>query len=99
MNVRLRESQNGRYWISTRLSSRHGTADGRMESATSDSRWAVRTMQPFSDSLWTKARDFPSGEGEDDGWIWPFNANNMNDTQGRAGPDGGAGGEERRRPC
>ena len=57
-------------------------------------------MQPFSDSLWTKARDFPAGEGEerregeDDGWIWLFNANNMNDTQGRAGQRGGRRGAE-----
>lgn len=46
--------------------------------------------------LWTKASDFPPGEGEgkgeDDGWIWPFNANNVNDTRGRFGRTDGGGG-------
>ena len=86
VNVR---AKNGRYWISAPLASRcHATGlrtDG-TEPATSDSMGGGLCSHSR-----TKAGDFPPGEDErekareDDGWIWPFNANNMNDTRGRVG--------------
>ena len=82
VNVR---AKNGRYWISARLATGLLRTDG-TEPATSDSMGGG-----LCSHSWTKAGDFPPGEDErekareDDGWIWPFNANNMNDTRGTVG--------------
>ena len=71
--------------IGFQLGSPVAAAAGLRTDATSDSMGGGLCSHSRTHSLRTKAGDFPPGEDEreDDGWIWPFNANNMNDTRGR----------------